>query len=217
MSYHIFPLSYPVFSPFLIPSALLFLILPYFMRSHAHIHRVSFSTSFSFFFFFALSDFLESHMFLLMRLRPANETQSLIQSCVSPFFLQTSLKIRAWKAGVFFSSLPPSFPRSPSLALPWQSKRGKQRVKTFARRFLWLVLFSGWFCACKRHRKTEREQRRIRPGFRFLPSMCASNHTLLSCTPCPVPVLYRDFLHVLESRNPTSHYFTTEALIKKYI
>lgn len=47
-------------------------------------------------------------MFLLKRLRPANETQSLIQRRVSPFFLQTSLKIRARKAGVFFPSLSPS-------------------------------------------------------------------------------------------------------------
>lgn len=50
-------------------------------------------------------------MFLLKRLGPANETQSLIQHCVSPFFLQTSLKIRARKAGV---GSPPSLP--PSLA-----------------------------------------------------------------------------------------------------
>lgn len=59
----------------------------------------------------------ESHMFLLKRLGPANETQSLIQSRVSPFFFQTSLKIRARKAGVFS---PPSLSPSliPSLSLP---------------------------------------------------------------------------------------------------
>lgn len=180
--------------------------------SYTHIPWVSPSLLLSL--FFALSNF-QSHTCSCLRGSGLQMKLNLSSSAVSLLsFLQTSLKIRAQKAGVFSPPLlPPSLSQSPR---PWWSSRGNRRVTAPARRFLWLVLFSGWFGAWKRHRKAEREQRRLRPGFRF-PLSCASNHSLLKSCALPVLVLYWDFLLVLESRNPTSHYFTTEAFIKKYI
>lgn len=135
-------------------------------------------------------------MFLLKRLGPANETQSLIQRRVSPFFLQTSLNFEPKKLASFL--LPPSFsPSFHSLARslfltlsPWPrwSCRGNQRVKAPARRFLWLVLFSSWFCAWKHHRKTESgtkaDQARLQVSF---VNVCIKSlaPVLLSSSPGP--------------------------------
>lgn len=138
ISKHTFPCSYLVlpvlvfliFAHSLKHTTLLLLILPYlfmFSQTYSPCFFLSVLLSLLPFLFFCPLQLSESHMFLLKRLRPANETQSLIQRCVSPFFLQTSLKIRAWKAGVVS---PPSLPRSfpCSLFLAPQSLLGPDGV-----------------------------------------------------------------------------------------
>lgn len=167
----------------------------------------SFFRSFCFFSFAPSNSNFQSHTCSCLRgSGPANETQSLIQRRVSPFFLQTSLKIRARKAGVFSPpSLDHSLALSSSLSLhgPDGVAEGTRERRLLPRDSCGLLYFLAW----KRHRKTEREQRRISPGFRFPPSMCA--HQIARSCPALVQSWYSTETSCLFSRAVTQPAITS--------